>query len=169
MTISAKLDVALALNVAGANAFSAGPFWNGQMVLSQSFADGVTANKADRAYMSQRTVASGANDDIDLAGVLTDPLGVAITAAELVGILIINKRADGTANTTSLTIGGSTSGVPGFTAAGHVVKPGGVFLLMNPDATGIAAVTASTGDIIRVTNGAGASNTYQVCILARSA
>lgn len=169
MTISAKLDVSLALNAAGSNAFSSGPFWQGVMALSQSFSDGVTANKTDRAYMAQRTVASGANDDIDLAGVLTDSLGVTITAAELVGVLIINKQIDGTPNTTNLTIGGSTSGVPGFTAAGHVVKPGGVFLLMNPDATGIAAVTASTGDILRVTNGAGAANSYQVCVLARSA
>ncbi len=169
MTVSAKLDLSLAVNLKGANAFSAGPFWNGAMLLSQAFSDGTIANKVDRAYMAERTVASAANDDIDLAGVLTDALGVTITAVELVGLLILNKRASGVANTTNLTIGGSTNGVPGFTTAGHVVKPGGAFLLMNPDATGIATVTDFTGDILRITNGSGASNTYQIGVLARSA
>ncbi|GLI23483.1 hypothetical protein GGQ86_002979 [Xanthobacter flavus] len=169
MTVSAKLSLHLAANLKGSNAFNAGPYWDGVIDLVQSFADGVTAEKVDRIYMAERTVASASNDDVDLAGVLVDALGVTITAAELVAVLIVNKKKDGTANITNLTIGGSTSGVPGFTAAGHVVKPGGVFLLMNPDATGIATVTASTGDILRVTNSSGASNTYQLAVLARTA
>lgn len=169
MAVSAELNVSLAVHQSGANAFSGGPYWNGLMSLSQVFSNGTTANKIDLAYMAERTVASASNDDIDLAGVLTDALGGTITAAELVGILIINKKADGTANTTNLTIGGSSSGVPGYTSAGEVVKPGGIYLHMNPDATGIATVTASTGDILRVTNGSGASNSFQVAILARTA
>lgn len=169
MTVTAALKVHLDVGLKGANAFNDGPYWNGALDLLQSFSDGTTADKVDRAYIAERTVASATNDDIDVAGALTDALGTTITAAELVGLIIMNKRASGVANTTSLTIGGSTSGVPGFTAAGHVVKPGGVFVLMNPDATGIAAVTASTGDIIRVTNGSGASNTYQIALLMRSA
>lgn len=169
MPVSAQLNVSLAVNQSGANAFSGGPFWNGVMSLTQSFSNGTTANKIDIAYVAQRTVASGSNDDIDLAGVLSDALGSTVTAAELVGVLIINKQVDGTANTTNLTIGGSSSGVPGYTSAGEVVEPGGCYLHMNPDATGIATVTASTGDILRVTNGSGASNLYQIAVLARTA
>lgn len=169
MTVSAKLDLSLSVSLKGANAFADGPYWNGVLSLLQNFSNGTTADKVDLAYVAERTVASATDDDIDLAAVLSDALGSTITAAELVGLLILSKRASGVANTTNLTIGGSTNGVPGFTSAGHVVKPGGAFLLMNPDATGIATVTASTGDILRVTNGSGASATYQIGILARSA
>lgn len=169
MTVSAKFDVSLSVSQAGSNAFSSGPFWSGAIDFAQAFSDGTTANKVDRAYVAERTVATGANDDIDLAGVLTDALGATITAVEIVAILVINKAKDGTPNTTNLTIGGSTSGVPGYTAAGEVVKPGGIYLMMNPDATGIAAVTPGTGDILRITNSAGASNKYTIAVLGRSA
>lgn len=169
MPVSAKLDVSLSVSQSGSNAFAGGPFWNAAMTLSQAFSDGTTANKFDRVYVAERTVLTGANDDIDLSGVLTDAFGSTITAVELVGILLINQAKDGSVNTTNLTVGGSTSGVPGFTTAGSVVKPGGVYLVMNPDATGIATITASTGDILRITNSAGASNKYQIAVLLRSA
>lgn len=146
------------------------PGWNGVLSLVQSFTDGTTANKADLVYLSERTVTTGANDDIDVAGALSDALGNTITAAEIVAVIVVNAQRDGTANTTDLTIGGDGStGVVGFTSAVATIGPGGVFMVMTPDAGGQAAVTASTADILRITNASGASNTYQIAILARSA
>ena len=173
MAVAAQLDINLAVSQSGANAFSSGPYWNAAMTLSQAFTDGVVANTFDRLYMAERTVASATNDDIDLSGVLTDVFGSTITAAELVGIFVINRAKDGTANTTNLTIGAGSNPVVGFlggtTPTVGPLKPGGCFLLMNPDATGLATITAGTGDILRVANGSGATAKFQIALLMRSA
>ena len=65
----------------------------------------------------------------------------------------------------------ASNGVPLFLAAGDglPVKPGGAFLWVAPDATGVA-VTASTGDLLTITNsGAGSAVTYYIVVLGASA
>ncbi len=173
MTITAQLSVALSVNQAGSNALSGGPYWSHMFDFAQAFANGTGAGQCDLAYFSERTVASASNDDIDLAGALTDALGATITAAELVTLLLINRQKDGTANTTDLTIGGSSNPIVGFlggtTPTIGPLKPGAIALLASPGAAGLGAVTASTGDILRVANSAGAQAKYLIGILARSA
>ncbi len=136
-------------------------------------ADGTGANQADLIYAAERTVGDGADDDIDLAGVLTDAFGATITSAEGVALLVINQQADGTANTTDLTIGAGTNPWLGFlggtTPTVGPIKPGGIVLIAAGDAAGIGAITAGTADILRISNSAGAGNTYQIAVIARSA
>lgn len=143
------------------------------MRLSQSLADGTSADQADLMYIAERTVADGANDDIDLAGALTNTFGATITMAEVVAVCVINQQQDGTANTTDLTIGGATNAFVGFlggtTPTIGPIKPGGVFFIGAGDAAGIGAVTGGSTDELRVANSAGAAATYQIGILARSA
>lgn len=170
---AATIKASLAVSEAGSNAFSSGPFWNGSMEFLSVLSDGTTANKADLSYMAERTVASASNDDIDLAGVLTDALGDTVTAAELVAVMVINAQKDGTANTTDLTIGGGSNPVVGFlggtTPTIGPIKPGGMVMLAAGDAAGLGAVAAGTGDILRIANSSGASNTYQIGLVLRSA
>lgn len=155
---------------------------NGDNAYSDTFApalnevlnltSGTGAGQFDLIYADERTVADGTNDDIDLAGVLADAFGDTITFAELVGLVVINKQSDGTANTTDLTIGGGSNPFIGFLGATHTVgpiKPGGVFTIFAGDAAGVGTVTAGTADILRIANSAGASNTYQIAIFGRSA
>lgn len=137
-------------------------------------ADGTTAGKADILFVDERTVASASNDDIDLAGALSDVFGDTVAAAELVAVLIINKPKTGAANTTDLTIGAAgTNPVTGFLGGTSPtigpIKPGGVVLLASSDAAGLGAVTAGSADVLRVANSSGAPATYQIAILARSA
>lgn len=143
------------------------------MRVSQALADGTTGAKADLMYIAERTVADGANDDIDLAGALVDTFGTTITMAEVVAVCVINQQQDGTANTTDLTIGGATNAFVGFlggtTPTIGPIKPGGVFFIAAGDAAGIGAVTGGSTDELRVANSAGAAATYQIGILARSA
>lgn len=171
--VTASVKVSVAMGDAGASAFGTAPNWAAEMLQEFSLSDGTTANKADIAYMAERTVASNTNDDIDLAGVLSDALGVTVAAAELVTLFIVNKQKDGTVNTTDLTIGAGSNPVVGFLGGTAPtvgpIKPGGVVLLHSSDAAGLGAVTAGTGDILRIANSAGASNTYQIGILARTA
>jgi len=170
MAVGASVSVKVAGSKSGSpNVGSA--IWSGLLDKALTFGNGTTASNIDLIYMAERTIASNTTDSIDVAGVLTDALGATITAAEIVGLVLINEAEDGTANTTTLTIGSAsaTNELPGFDVARDTVRPGGVFVLVNPDATGIAAVTAGTADILPIVNSSGASNTYQLAILARSA
>lgn len=157
-------------------------FTGGSLVGGQSFtpkiektlslADGTAANQSDLIYAAERTVGDGADDDIDLNASLSDAFGSSIVAVEGTALLIINQQADGTANTTDLTIGGATNAWEGFlSAAGTIgpIKPGGMVLIAAGDAAGIGTITAATDDELRVTNSAGAANTYQIAVIARSA
>ena len=140
---------------------------------TQALTSGTGAGQADLLFADVRTVAGGANDDLDLAGGLTDVYGNTITMAELVGVLLINAPQSGTANTTDLTLGGGSNPVAGFLGGTAPtigpIKPGGVLFIGASDAAGLGVVTAGTGDILRISNSAGASATYQVAILGRSA
>jgi hypothetical protein len=173
MTVTASVRAALSVSQAGANAFSGGPNWSAAIDEVLSFANGTGANQCDLAYVAERTVASATNDDIDLAGVLTDALGATITAAELVAILIINKQKSGAANTTDLTIGLGTNPILGFLGGTlptiGPLKPGAVFLLASPGAAGLGAVSGGSADVLRVANSSGAQAKYQIAVLARSA
>ena len=172
MTVTAELDVSLKIKQVG-TAFGGGPTYEPTLRNSEALANGTAAGQADLYYIGERTVADGANDDLDLAGVITDALGNTFDAAEIVGVMIINKPSGSGNNTTDLTIGGGSNPFIGFlggtTPTIGPLKPGATFFLASSDAAGLGAVTAGTGDILRITNGAGAANTYQIALLGRSA
>lgn len=137
-----------------------------------TMADGTGADQANLIYLAERTVASGANDDIDLAGVLPDPSGVVQTFARIKTLMIINAPKAGGVNTTNLTIGGGTNAVTGLlggtTPTLGPMKPGEVLLRHASVAAGLCPVTAGTADILRVANSAGAAATYQILIIGSS-
>lgn len=145
------------------------PVYAPQLKKELEFTDGTTANKADMIWGDERTVASATNDDLDLAGTLADVFGDTFTAAEIVGLAIVADAG----NTTTLTIGvaGTNPWVAPWAASGDGIKvqPGGVFVIMAPDASGLGAVSAGSADVLRVANGSGASATYKIMVIARSA
>lgn len=131
--------------------------------------DGTGADQADLLFHDTRTLAASAAEDLDLAGVLADTFGTTLTFARIKAILI--RAASG--NTNNVLVGGkSTNAFINWVADATdeiVVRPGGLFLLVAPDATAYA-VTAATGDILEVTNsGAGTSVTYDVVLIGASA
>jgi hypothetical protein len=130
---------------------------------------GVGLNNADKIYAASITLGISAGQDIDLAGVLFDPFGVALTFVKLKAIGL--KAAVGNTNNVNVTRPAS-NGVPIFLAAsdGFALGPGGIFLWVNPAAAGIATVTPATGDIIRVDNsGAGTAVTFDIVLIGTSA
>ena len=164
---SAQLQVLFNASQSGSNGLG-NPVFSPALNKLLQFTTGTGASQADLMYAATRTVASATNDDLDLAGSLTNVFGATITNVEMVGVLIASDAA----NTTTLSIGaGSNPWITMWLATGDGIKvfPGGVFLNFAPDANGLGAVTASTGDILRVANGSGASATYSVVLLGRSA
>lgn len=134
-----------------------------------SFSDGSGANQITRIFADTRTLAASANEDLDLAGGLTDAIGQTITLARVRAILI--RAAAG--NTNNVIVGGASSNgfITWVGGATHTVtlRPGGVMLLAAPDATAYA-VTASTGDLLRIANSSsGTSVTYDIVILGATA
>jgi hypothetical protein len=129
---------------------------------------GTGLGAADMQWSDTRTLAASATEDLDLAGSLTGPVGGTLTFARIK--LVYIKALAANTNNVNVTRPAS-NGVPLFLAAsdGLPVKPGGAFLWMAPDATGVA-VTAATGDLLTLTNGAGSTSvTYSIVIIGASA
>lgn len=167
MTLTTKLAVALsaehssALDLATASV----PLSISDIVKLTS---GAGANQADRVFHDRRTLAASATENLDLAGVLVDALGAAFTLARL-KLIYVKALAANTNNVN--VIREATNGVPLFLAAGDgiPVRPGGAFLWVAPDATGVP-VTGGTGDLLTFTNSAaGSTVTYDVVFIGASA
>lgn len=174
MTLEATVRAEFILNQTGAGDFGP-PRFAAIIAGSLALSDGVDAGEADILFTDERTVASNSNDDLDLAGGLTDAFGNTITLAKIVAIMIINKpkTSGAAANTTNLTLGVGSNPVTGYMGGTNPtlgpIRPGGVRLLAESDVAGLCAVAAGTADILRIANSSGAAATYQIAILGRSA
>lgn len=130
---------------------------------ARDLADGGGANQANKLFSDQRTIGDGASEDLDLnGGVLTDSFGATLVFAGVKCLIVISLPT----NTTNLTLFGDANSVPILNTAATTttLTPGGIFVYFNPSATG-AVVTAGTGDIIQIANGAGASAVYNIIIV----
>lgn len=132
-----------------------------------SLTNGTGASQVDRVWSDERTLAASGTEDIDLAGVLSDIYGAALSFAKIKAVFV--KAAAG--NTNDVVVSRPASnGVPLFAAAGDAVavKPGGAFALFWPGAG--VSVAAGTADLLTFTNSAAGSGvTFQVVILGTSA
>lgn len=134
-----------------------------------TLASGTGLDQADRLFADTRSLTAAANDDLDLAASLTDVFGATLTFVKIKAILIHNKST--TAGDIIHVGGGSNNFVNWIGAAGDIVKigPNGVLLLWNPSAAGYA-VTAGTGDILRITEAGGVNGyDYDIVLAGTSA
>lgn len=132
---------------------------------------GTGAGQADRIFHDTRTLAASGSEDLDLAGVLLDGFGDALTVVKIKAIVI--SAAAG--NTNNVLVGGVAAGVASFlspAATGIItVRPGATFAVFagQADASGYA-VTATTADLLHIVNSAaGTSVTYDVIVVGTSA
>jgi hypothetical protein len=129
-----------------------------------SLVDGNGLNQASKAWSDRRTLAASGVDSLDLAGSLTDAFGQTITFTKIKAMVIVAAAS----NTDTLAVGGVSNAFATFFGDADnelVIRPGGVFLLSAPDATGYA-VTAATGDLLAITNSsASASAEYEIILI----
>lgn len=126
--------------------------------------NGTGSGQASKLFADQRTIAASSTENLDLAGVLTDPFGSTLTFATVKAIRICASAS----NTNNVVVGGAASNTfvgPFADATDKVaVRPGGCALFVAPQ-TGWT-VTASTGDILLIANsGSGTGVTYDVTIV----
>lgn len=132
---------------------------------SQFLGSGVGANQASNIFHDQRTLTASSSESLDLAGVLANAFGVTLTFTKIKAIIIHAAPA----NVNDVLVGGAASnafvGCFGDVTDVVKVKPGGTFVWIAPDVNG-GAVTASTGDLLKVANSSsGSSVVYDVTII----
>jgi len=132
-----------------------------------NFVTGTATGQADLVFSDTRTLASNANESLDLNGVLLDVFG---NAANFVKVAAIFIRAD-KANINNLIVGGAAANgfIPMFGSATDTLKlpPGAGVMLFND---GGWTVTPATADLLKIANGAaGSTVNYDVLIIGRSA
>jgi len=129
--------------------------------MSDTLANGTGADQADKFCPVEVSLAA-APTDVDLSGGLTDWHGNTLTAARVKGLLVINTHATGV-----ITVGGAPANAWAtmFGAATHQfkVRPLGLQFSWAPDATAYA-VTAGTGDLLRLDPGADTILCYLIII-----
>ncbi len=163
MTI-ASASIALNINALEQGSNDMGtPSFSLAKAFLQAYTDGAGAAQMDRIFCDNRTIAATSNDDLDLSGALTGPLGAAFVLARLKLLCVQNPAG----NDGNVTVGGAASAqvstLFGDVADTIVIKPGGLLLLFAPDAGG-HVITATTADILRIRNGGSASQNIPVII-----
>ena len=134
---------------------------------SRALGDGGGADQASVVWHDQRTIAPGANDDLDLAGGLFNTIfGTAVGASFTVikAIAVINTSIS--AGDKLRVGGGSNPFTPPFAGSGSApVEVGADSALLLSSKKDGWNVTAGTGDILRINNPGSASITYRIVIL----
>lgn len=136
----------------------------------ESWASGTGASQADLVYRARRTLAGSTADNLDVSGSLTDKFGNTLTMARVKLIAIFNRAAIGSGFDLNVGAGANPlANLFGDAASDKInVKPQGLFLITAPGATAYA-VTAATGDILKINNGNGSSVDYDILIVGASA
>jgi len=129
---------------------------------SLNFTSGTGNNQTSVIYHDTRTLADGATENLDLAGVLTNPFGSTVTFTKVKVIVFKNMSA-----TQTFSLGGAASAqfVNWVGDATDIINvpPGGCFVISAPLAG--FAVTATSADLLKVANSAGAEADYKIMIL----
>lgn len=163
LTTKIKVDLATLLTAALDLSTTSSPTRLSHQI---NLANGSGAGQASKLWTDRRTLAASGTEDLDLAGTaLTDPFGAAISFARIKGLLI--RAAAG--NTNNVVVGGAASNAfinwVSDATDKIVVRPGGLLLLVAPDATGYA-VTAATGDLLTIANSGGTTGvTYDIALI----
>lgn len=133
--------------------------------LSREYTDGTSDNQFKAYFIDQRALAGSANDDLDLAGGLTNPFGSTITFTVIKELIVAIDTPDGSKN---LRVGpqgvaNAWQGPFGGVAAANYLTIYHHWLMPPYPWTGYT-VTAGTGDILRINNPTGSSITYAIFI-----
>jgi hypothetical protein len=165
--VSVNLNAQITGAYNGSNALGSVAFSLNQ-VLQQQLAPGTASGQADKLFSDRRTLAASATENLDLAGVLVDPLGSTLTFGHVKWIYV---KAS-TANTNNVCVGGAaTNAFAGpFADPTDIVciQPGGIALFTVNSGVGWT-VTPSTGDLLKMANSAGTTGvTYDIIVAGTS-
>lgn len=163
------LQARIAFSVAATLSGTPGDFGDPNASLSADrsfpFKPGSGANQANNIFADKRTLAASGTENLDLSGVLSNQINEIISFTKVKALIIM---ADPT-NVNDVVVGGHATAAfaAPFGAANNTVKvkPGGMLMLVAPDAAGYP-VTATTADMLTVANsGGGTGIGYGIMII----
>ena len=130
--------------------------------------NGTGADQANNVFADQRALGAGANEELDLAGSLVNALGATLTFTAIKAILV---QALST-NAANIVVGGAASnafvGPFGDATDTLALGPGDFMMITRRSAAGLA-VTAGTGDKLKVTNSDGAAGaSYRIILIGEA-
>ena len=168
-TLSGTLSIQAAIDYVGSSDTSTLTDKIAGVIESWTIANGTGANQANVMWHDQRTLAASTGEDLDLAGVLTDSFGTSVALARVKAIIVSAAAANGGL----IQVGGAAGNqfINWVANASDIVqvRAGGFLMLVAPDATAYA-VTAGSGDLLKIANtDGGATGTYDIYIIGASA
>ena len=128
-----------------------------QAKIESNIENDLTTDVCDVLYSVTGTISGGSND-IDLSGTLEDPLGNAITFAEVMMVFIRNNGDN------AMTVGGSNN-IPLMANTSDLINLASDAYFCYIDQAGIT-VTAGTGDLITITGTN--DDTYDIVVIGSS-
>ncbi len=133
-------------------------------VNNPAFTNGTGANQANMVYGGTRTLTASSTESLDLNSGLTNAFGNTIVFTSIKAMIVVAAAA----NTNNVIVGAGSNPfinwIQGTTPA-IIVPPGGMFCITAPTAAGFA-ITADTGDILKVANSSsGTSVTYDLVLI----
>ena len=143
-------------------------------VVTYNWASGTGANQADRMRLEEIAFTTGVAT-VDIRDATSTVLGTEGVIAEAVGIIMINKQGDGTANTHAVTFGpaGVTNAYVGaFASAANfipTIDPGGFVAIIDPGADGLGATATGAKNLAVQGLTTGASGAVTLITIGRSA
>ena len=133
---------------------------------THSLTNGTGAGEANQIFSDTRTLALSASEELDLAGGLTDALGDTVTLTEVKTLVIRASESNGA----NIVVGGSAtnsmSSIFGDPTDKIVLKPGALIALSAGTVGAGYAVTAGTGDLLKIENTDGAASaSYDIIVV----
>ena len=128
-----------------------------------TFGNGTGINQGNMLWHDQSTLAASAAETHDLSGGLTSVFGTAIVFTVIKGLVVYAAPA----NTNNVQVTRPASeGVTIFLAAGDglSVRPGGLFVWIDPTAAGIAIGAGASDDLTFTNSSGGTGVTYDIWI-----
>lgn len=170
MSLNSKLAVTIS-----ADHLKALDLADGKVALSKVYqailTSGTGVGQADLLFHDTRTLSASATENLDLAGSLTDAFGATLAFVKVKALVFVAAST----NTNNVIVGGDVTNTffPMFGAETDslILRPGMTFALICGvgDSAGLA-VTASTADLLKVTNSAGTTGvSYDVYVFGTSA
>lgn len=118
---------------------------------NSNFSAGAGAGQVSKVYGERRTLA-GASENLDLAGGIVDGLGNTHTFANVKVLYLYNPTGND-----PITVGGAASNAWAALLTGTIIIPPGMEVEFKTGAADGVAVTAGTGDILKVAGTTGQS------------
>lgn len=130
---------------------------------NQTFADGTGLDQCNKFYRVFGATLVATTLDLDLSGSLVDALGQPVVMTKLKGIIIRNNDL---VVGHDLKLGGGSAAVPFMANTSDIltIGPGGMAIITNPSAAGWA-VTATTGDIVRLDAGSNTISSFDYALI----